>query len=157
MSNNDDTDYLKEYISMPFEIKQYSGWQTSKGKKFFYKPYYCSLCKHKHKYGKIYEKHWRHKIDKMKKKKEKKQSYTYFLKATNSNLIKIGTSQKPHSRVKQIQSMSPEELRILVVVKGNREIEFHQKFKAFRSHGEWFEPSVDLLIEIIDLIISNKE
>jgi|TARA_B110000093_G_C12710634_1_gene302052 hypothetical protein len=65
----------------------------------------------------------------------------YFLKANNR--IKIGYANDPTQRIPSIQTSSPFELEVLLIINGNydRERELHQKFEAFRKSGEWFEYS----------------
>lgn len=68
----------------------------------------------------------------------------YFLKAAESNLIKIGkTNGDVLKRKREIQNMSPVHLYALGVLQNDNyhklEKEFHELFAPYRSHGEWFE------------------
>ncbi len=65
----------------------------------------------------------------------------YFLKANNR--IKIGYAIDPTQRIPSIQTSSPFDLEVLLIIDGNydRERELHQKFETFRKSGEWFEYS----------------
>ena len=63
----------------------------------------------------------------------------YFLKAHDR--IKIGYANDPSQRIPSIQTSSPFELEVLLIIDGNydKEKELHQKFQAYRKSGEWFE------------------
>jgi hypothetical protein len=65
----------------------------------------------------------------------------YFLKANNR--IKIGNANDPTQRIPSIQTSSPFDLEVLLIIDGNydKERELHQKFEEFRKSGEWFEYS----------------
>lgn len=80
----------------------------------------------------------------------------YFIQSIEGNgLIKIGFSNNPLRRLKEIQRHSPIELRIVAMVNGNRELEaeLHNRFSKYRKYGEWFEPSQ----EILQFIINSTE
>jgi hypothetical protein len=66
-------------------------------------------------------------------KKNTKVNMIYFLKANNR--IKIGYANDPTQRIPSIQTSSPFELEVLLIINGNydRERELHQKFEAFRK------------------------
>ncbi len=63
----------------------------------------------------------------------------YFIKAHDR--IKIGYANDPSKRIPSIQTSSPFELEVLLIIDGNyeKERELHQKFQIFRKSGEWFE------------------
>lgn len=65
----------------------------------------------------------------------------YFLKANNR--IKIGYANDPSQRIPSIQTSSPFDLEVLLIIDGNydTERELHQKFETFRKSGEWYEYS----------------
>lgn len=74
----------------------------------------------------------------------------YFVKGA-MDAIKIGfTSQSLKSRVQSIQNGSPVRLKIMAWRAGSVEDEraYHERFAAYRLHGEWFEPHPDILAEI---------
>lgn len=73
--------------------------------------------------------------------------FVYFIEATTSGLIKIGSASNPVGRLAALQTGSPERLRLLGTEPGGaaRERELHSIFAADRSHGEWFHPSEALL------------
>jgi hypothetical protein len=65
----------------------------------------------------------------------------YFIEAVGLERVKIGYTEALVSRLAHLQISSPVRLRVLAVVKGNRELEakFHSRFAALRLHGEWFQ------------------
>ncbi len=73
----------------------------------------------------------------------------YFVQAVGvgGGLIKIGKTDNLARRFETLQSHSPIKLQILTTTGGGmrREYELHEQFKASRSHGEWFEPTHELL------------
>ena len=68
--------------------------------------------------------------------------YVYFLKAAESNLIKIGKTNNLRNRKKGIQTMSPVKLYTIGAITSNDrhkfEKELHELFAPYREHGEWF-------------------
>lgn len=74
---------------------------------------------------------------------------TYFIQAVDSGHIKIGRSENPEGRMKDIQTSNHENLKLLAVADNDIEAELHEKFSRSRIRGEWFTPSKDLL-EYID-------
>lgn len=65
----------------------------------------------------------------------------YFLKANNR--VKIGYANDPSKRIPTIQTSSPYDLEVLLIVDGNydKERELHVKFQEYRESGEWFDLS----------------
>jgi hypothetical protein len=77
----------------------------------------------------------------------------YFIQAEQGGLIKIGVAGNPRDRLRTLQHTSPVRLRILAVIRAvgqAHETELHQQFAAIRSHGEWFEPTPELLAYIAE-------
>lgn len=71
---------------------------------------------------------------------------TYFLQDDASKLIKIGRTKNFKSRLQGITSGFPGHLTVLAVHPDqSREAELHSQFAASRVHGEWFQPSSELL------------
>jgi len=64
----------------------------------------------------------------------------YVIGAPGSCTVKIGRSEHPHARARQIQLMSPVLLEVLWTHPGGRRLEkaLHAHFADYRSHGEWF-------------------
>jgi len=78
------------------------------------------------------------------------ESYIYFIQEGLQGNIKIGISQNPNDRIKQLQTGSSTPLRTLLVKEGTQKDEegLHKKFKKFQLKGEWFEPSEEILVYI---------
>ena len=70
----------------------------------------------------------------------------YFIRS-DSGPIKIGASVNPEVRLQDLQNSSPEKLCLMGHIHGGFELErlIHEKFGAYRMHGEWFRPEEDLL------------
>jgi hypothetical protein len=70
----------------------------------------------------------------------------YFIQGKCTGRIKIGISKSPRRRISMHQVGSPEELVLLAVTTGGREMEkaLHQRFSGSRVHGEWFECTEEL-------------
>lgn len=63
----------------------------------------------------------------------------YFVKANDR--VKIGYADDPANRIPSIQTSSPYELEVLLIVEGTYEVEreLHRRFQEYRVTGEWFE------------------
>ena len=63
----------------------------------------------------------------------------YFLKANDK--VKIGYADDPSKRIPGIQTSSPFELEVLLIIDGNydKESELHKRFQKHRTSGEWFD------------------
>lgn len=64
----------------------------------------------------------------------------YVIGPDGGNTVKIGVSNKPDRRLRQIQLMSPVPLVIRWSRPGSYDLEdaLHNRFAEHRSHGEWF-------------------
>jgi hypothetical protein len=72
----------------------------------------------------------------------------YFIQAIIGGPIKIGVSITPKFRLEALQPSSPFKLRIIATIpRGGYKLEskLHKKFKDNHLHGEWFEPSKEIL------------
>ena len=87
----------------------------------------------------------------------KRKSYIYFLFAPISRRMKIGFSRTFATRLKKIQSTSPESLEVLRVIEGNGVLEkmLHRLFAGEHEHGEWFHATEDM-IEFVQSLEENK-
>jgi transposase-like protein len=69
-------------------------------------------------------------------------AHLYFIDAIGSNLIKIGVSKKPESRLKGLRTGSPLplELQTVVLCASDFEKSLHKHLESlnYHSHGEWF-------------------
>lgn len=75
-------------------------------------------------------------------------SVVYFIQSGIAGPIKIGyTATSVEKRVASLQTAHPEELRVLAIIVGGRDVEagFHERFALFRKAGEWFEPHPEIL------------
>jgi len=68
--------------------------------------------------------------------------HTYFITRESVHhkpvYVKIGKSRDPVSRINNLQTSSPTELRTLFILEGDREREMHTLFAEYRIRGEWF-------------------
>jgi hypothetical protein len=64
--------------------------------------------------------------------------------------VKIGVSDRPETRLRQLQIASAAKLSILAVVEGDELAEalYHTRFRTQQLHGEWFEIDRGILREI---------
>jgi len=72
----------------------------------------------------------------------------YFIHATNDDRIKIGVSDNPVARLRQLRtgasSQKPYIMRAVLPGGRKREREFHELFHKYHSHGEWYNPGDEL-------------
>lgn len=68
-----------------------------------------------------------------------KPTFVYFIQA-DAGAVKIGRAKDPESRLRQLQTGSPDKLQMLHVVPGDAELEasLHRRFGTVRIRGEWF-------------------
>jgi len=75
--------------------------------------------------------------------------YVYFLQTFPSGLIKIGFSASSNIdiRINTLKNLSGHKVVLLKKIYGSfkKERQLHIKFADYRKHGEWFEPSPELL------------
>jgi len=73
-------------------------------------------------------------------------SYVYLAYSDAKNLYKIGVSQHPAERMRELSGAEYGEVRLNAVIKGGRVAEqiAHILFDRFRDHGEWFAVSQDI-------------
>ncbi|MGI9485427.1 MAG: GIY-YIG nuclease family protein [Geminicoccaceae bacterium] len=79
-----------------------------------------------------------------------KEAWIYFIQAECGGPIKIGWTQDIDRRVKDMQAVNPFTLIVIGKFRGMLadERRLHDKFALSRLHGEWFEPTDELLAEI---------
>jgi hypothetical protein len=74
--------------------------------------------------------------------RRKKNDDLYFIQSAKTGMIKIGRSKNPEKRLKQLQTGSPNKLKLIASFKeeGWRESELHEHLREWkvRSNGEWF-------------------
>lgn len=79
----------------------------------------------------------------------------YYIACTATERLKIGYTQgEPEVRLKQLQTGSAADLRLMACHSGtlDDERQLHTKFASQRLRGEWFEMSEDLL-EHLSMIV----
>lgn len=78
---------------------------------------------------------------------EKTWCYVYF--ARSGAIVKIGRSTDPAARLREIQTMHPGDIELLVSVAAHRELEvaIHKRFEHCRTRakGEWYRLEPDLI------------
>jgi len=80
------------------------------------------------------------------------------MRGVESGLIKIGTSVNVARRHKRLVQERKEDLKVLLVLPGGSkfENELHQRFKAYRREGEWFDPNPKLFEFIYKSQVSGE-
>jgi hypothetical protein len=77
----------------------------------------------------------------------------YFIADVEEDLIKIGRSEYPHSRLCAIRSsLKKPHLRMMACFNFGMEQLAHRQFKYLRVKGEWFSSSPVLLEAILDAL-----
>lgn len=72
----------------------------------------------------------------------------YFISPVGGGLIKIGVAGDVAGRLESLQTGSPVLLEVRAVITDGGEaleLSLHKRFAASRRHGEWFEPTPELL------------
>jgi hypothetical protein len=83
----------------------------------------------------------------------------YFIGAGDNGPIKIGIAASPPQRLASLQVGHWLKLSILATVDGGRPAEraYHNRFAAYRLHGEWFDRHPDILAEIDRLSRAQRQ
>jgi hypothetical protein len=76
---------------------------------------------------------------------EKPGTVTYFIQSEADGRIKIGVTTDFVSRFRGLVMSSPSALKVLGVVQGDIESMCHVMLRKWRLHGEWFQPSPEVL------------
>ena len=73
-------------------------------------------------------------------------SFIYLIQNLETSRYKIGISKHPQKRIKQLQTGSGEELKLIHTYESDnvRKIEtaLHNRYSAQNTHGEWFDISL---------------
>lgn len=80
--------------------------------------------------------------------------WVYFIASPETGRVKIGyTSKSPETRLKNLQTGSPTELKLMCFQPGTRDDEqrLHELLAEFRLHGEWFD-AADPIIYLMALV-----
>ena len=89
-----------------------------------------------------------------------KQGVIYFVEAIGMGLVKIGWSSKPVPRIRQINSTSPVDTRVLGLSVGtpSEESYLHRAFKDTHHRFEWFHFSSQLRLYIErNAVVTNDQ
>ena len=87
--------------------------------------------------------------------KKRCHKYVYFIKCNNA--IKVGISESPKKRIKNLQTANPNKLEMIGYVYGDilKEQEIHMDLQKYRLNGEWFKCCVEVE-KYINKIIKRK-
>jgi hypothetical protein len=66
--------------------------------------------------------------------------FVYFIEAVEDRYIKIGWAYNPSQRLREFQTASPKEYKLLGTIPGSRTLEqkLHKDFEQYHAKGEWF-------------------
>lgn len=80
--------------------------------------------------------------------------FIYLIQSLESSKYKIGISKNPQKRLKQIQTGSAEEIRLVAQYEtenyGHIEKYFHRKYEYLNTIGEWFNLTLENELSFID-------
>jgi hypothetical protein len=81
----------------------------------------------------------------------------YFIVA--KNYVKIGCSEDPEIRLKELQTSNPNKLKLIATMPGSfqTESELHCVFARFRARGEWFRYDGHLKASILAINDNGTE
>ncbi|MFD5898562.1 GIY-YIG nuclease family protein [Streptomyces sp. NPDC060366] len=79
------------------------------------------------------------------------EAWVYLVGSVAARPVKIGTAADVAARLRDLQCGSPVRLHVMWQTRGGRRLEhaLHQRFAAYRSHGEWFDFGEDHPVAII--------
>ena len=87
---------------------------------------------------------------------DKKQRYLYIVRETWQGMCKIGIASDIYARMSSLQTGCPQELEVIgfVALKNAKSMELfiHNRYKAFRHRGEWFNLSIEQVQTILDFV-----
>lgn len=90
--------------------------------------------------------------------------HLYIIQSSNNGCFKIGRSKHPRKRLKQLQTGSPFQLKLVLVIEneGRQEKSLHKRFpkNEIKCKGEWFDFDLigylpDNITELLDLDTVN--
>lgn len=83
--------------------------------------------------------------------------YLYLMKSSLTGLLKIGISQNPKRRKRNLETAQGGEIDILFLTAGSQALEksIHKMFDKYRKDGEWFDYSEDIILYFEDIINGN--
>lgn len=81
--------------------------------------------------------------------------YVYLIRCSENNFYKIGISKNVETRLKQIQTTSPDKVFIVYKYKSiyasKIEKALHNFFKSYHKNNEWFELSLAEELKFLDM------
>lgn len=81
--------------------------------------------------------------------------YVYLIRCSENNFYKIGISKNVETRLKQIQTTSPDKVFIVHKYESSYaskiEKALHNFFKSYHRNNEWFELSLTEELKFIDM------
>jgi len=112
---------------------------------FAYEPYLCPRCKAPLKY--FNEIHKNNQMQYCKSKNKEKIGYVYLMHDITNDLLKIGYSENPYRRHKEMVHGSTNEISLLGFYPGSKVNEniVHTKFKNVRVKREWFSNDASII------------
>lgn len=83
---------------------------------------------------------------------ELQEGYVYIIGTTYEKPVKIGFSVNPWSRLKEISANHPENIEILLTIKGEKRLEslIQKSLKNVRTKNEWFQLNSEEVDTLID-------
>lgn len=82
---------------------------------------------------------------------------TYLVRCEGTGLIKIGKTRNVDLRLSMLQTGSASKLTVAHVFNEDIERKLHKKFNNVRKHGEWFDVSLNEVIEFVEKIKLSLE
>lgn len=79
--------------------------------------------------------------------------WTYCIRDDVSRAVKIGFSQNPRRRLRQLQTANPNRLRMVAAIYSTDAFErlIHRSFASDRRAGEWFDDTEEQVSTIMEL------
>lgn len=88
---------------------------------------------------------------------EVKQTHTYIVYSKNKDMVKIGRSINPATRIRCLETQLGESLKIICVKATRPDLEqlLHSRFQSYRGMGEWFKLNQTQIQDAINCINNN--
>lgn len=87
--------------------------------------------------------------------------YVYLIRCSDNNFYKIGISKNVKTRLKQIQTTSPDNVFIVHTYESKYafkiEKALHNFFKSYHKNNEWFELSLIEELKFLDMCSSIEK
>ena len=84
--------------------------------------------------------------------------FVYCIRNDDSEAVKIGFSQNPMRRIKQLQTASPSRLRLIGVVEIAQAFEtsLHEQYASRRLSGEWFDDADSEISTVMSMLYGGN-